>query len=52
MYMNILNVLKALSNDRRLKILEWLKDLKKHFTSKYRKIEILRFNIGEKNGSE
>ncbi|HLB57049.1 MAG TPA: metalloregulator ArsR/SmtB family transcription factor [Coxiellaceae bacterium] len=31
--MNILNVLKALSNDKRLKILEWLKDPKKHFTS-------------------
>ncbi len=31
--MNILTVLKALSNDKRLKILEWLKDPKSHFTS-------------------
>ena len=33
MCMNTLNVLKALSNDKRLKILEWLKDPKKHFIS-------------------
>lgn len=32
-FMNTLNVLKALSNDKRLKILEWLKSPKKHFTS-------------------
>lgn len=31
--MNILNVLKALSNDKRLKILEWLTEPSKHFTS-------------------
>lgn len=33
--MNILNVLKALSNERRLKILEWLKEPGKHFTSSH-----------------
>lgn len=33
MTMNILNVLKALSNDKRLKILEWLKHPGKHFIS-------------------
>ncbi len=31
--MNTLNVLKALSNDKRLKILEWLKDPREHFIS-------------------
>jgi DNA-binding transcriptional ArsR family regulator len=31
--MNTLNVLKALSNEKRLKILEWLKEPCKHFTS-------------------
>lgn len=36
--MNILNVLKALSNDKRLKILEWLKDPKKHFPSSVRDV--------------
>lgn len=29
--MNTLNVLKALANDKRLKILEWLKDPREHF---------------------
>lgn len=33
--MNILNVLKALSNDKRLKILEWLKEPNKHFISSH-----------------
>ena len=31
--MNTLNVLKALSNDKRLKILEWLKEPREHFIS-------------------
>ena len=31
--MNILNTFKALSNDKRLQILEWLKDPNKHFAS-------------------
>lgn len=31
--MNILPILKALSNEKRLKILQWLKEPKKHFTS-------------------
>lgn len=33
--MNILNILKALSNDKRLKILEWLREPNKHFTSSH-----------------
>ena len=33
MFMNMLNVLKALSNEKSLQILEWLKDPVKHFTS-------------------
>lgn len=31
--MNLLNTLKALSNDKRLQILEWLKEPDKHFAS-------------------
>ena len=31
--MNILTTFKALSNDKRLQILEWLKDPNKHFVS-------------------
>jgi len=37
--MEILPVLKALSNDKRLKILEWLKDPCKHFKSSHCNIE-------------
>lgn len=33
MFMNMLNVLKALANEKRLQILEWLKEPAKHFTS-------------------
>lgn len=33
--MNSLNVLKALANEKRLKILEWLKEPGKHFTSSH-----------------
>lgn len=31
--MDVINVLKALSNEKRIKILEWLKEPGKHFTS-------------------
>ncbi len=37
--MNILAVLKALSNERRLKILEWLRDPKQHFVSQICNVE-------------
>lgn len=33
--MNTLNVLKALANENRLKILEWLKEPSKYFTSSH-----------------
>ena len=37
--MNILTVLKALSNDKRLQILRWLKEPKKHFKSLHCDVE-------------
>lgn len=37
--MNMLTVLKALSNEKRLKILEWLKEPRKHFTSSHCDVE-------------
>lgn len=35
----MINVLKALANDKRLKILYWLKDPKKHFISQHCEVE-------------
>lgn len=37
--MNLQLVLKALSNEKRLKILHWLKEPKKHFTSHHCDVE-------------
>src|SRR5689334_21357123 len=37
--MNMITVLKALSNDKRLKILQWLKEPRKHFTSQHCDVE-------------
>lgn len=37
--MNMLTVLKALANDKRLKILFWLKEPKKHFSSQHCDVE-------------
>ena len=37
--MNIIPVLKALSNEKRLKILQWLKEPRKHFSSSQCDIE-------------
>ncbi|HEV2613944.1 MAG TPA: metalloregulator ArsR/SmtB family transcription factor [Gammaproteobacteria bacterium] len=37
--MNMLDVLKALSNEKRLQILEWLKEPGKHFTSQHCDVE-------------
>lgn len=34
-FMNLLNIFKALSNDKRLQILGWLKEPAKHFTSSH-----------------
>jgi DNA-binding transcriptional ArsR family regulator len=34
-FMNTLNVLKAIANENRLKILEWLKEPGEHFTSSH-----------------
>ncbi|VVC75699.1 Transcriptional activator HlyU [Aquicella siphonis] len=37
--MNLQIILKALSNEKRLKILHWLKEPKKHFTSQHCDVE-------------
>lgn len=37
--MNIYNVLKALSNDKRLQIIKWLKEPSKHFSSTHCSVE-------------
>jgi DNA-binding transcriptional ArsR family regulator len=37
--MDIISVLKALSNDKRLKILQWLKEPKKNFKSSHCNVE-------------
>src|SRR5471030_2485165 len=37
--MNMITVLKALSNEKRLKILQWLKEPKKHFVSLHCDVE-------------
>jgi ArsR family transcriptional regulator len=37
--MNIVFALKALSNEKRLKILQWLKEPRKHFVSKHCDVE-------------
>lgn len=37
--MNVISVLKAISNEKRLKILQWLKEPKKNFTSSYCDVE-------------
>ncbi len=37
--MDMITVLKALANDKRLKILEWLKEPKKNFTSSHCDVE-------------
>lgn len=37
--MNIITVLKAISNEKRLKILQWLKEPKKNFTSTHCDVE-------------
>jgi DNA-binding transcriptional ArsR family regulator len=39
MTMNIIPILKALSNDKRLKILRWLKEPRKHFSSSHCDVE-------------
>ncbi|WP_419418407.1 ArsR/SmtB family transcription factor [Legionella sp. D16C41] len=38
--MNIIQVLKALSNERRLQIVEWLKEPAKHFSSSHCDVSI------------
>jgi DNA-binding transcriptional ArsR family regulator len=38
--MNLLIALKALSNEHRLKIIEWLKEPSKHFTSSHSNVDI------------
>src|SRR3990167_6524183 len=37
--MNVITVLKAISNEKRLKILQWLKEPKKHFSSSHCDVE-------------
>lgn len=37
--MNMITILKAISNEKRLKILQWLKEPKKNFTSSHCNVE-------------